>query len=99
MLKYSLKITPTAKKTLKQLKHHPGNRREFKAVKKAMSFLGDNPRHLGLQTHAIYSLKGPLGEKVFEAYAQQNTPSAYRIFFYYGPNKREITIFSIIPHP
>ena len=99
MLKYSLKITPTAKKELKQLKHNPGNSREFKAVKKAMTFLGNNPKHPALQTHIIYSLKGPSGEKVFEAYAQQNTPSAYRIFFYYGPNKREITIFSIIPHP
>jgi hypothetical protein len=51
-----------------------------------------------LQTHIIHSIKGPSGEKVFEAYAQQNTPSAYRIFFCYGPDKKEITIVAIIPH-
>jgi len=98
-MKFSLRITPTAKKILKQLKADPGSKKNYKAVKKAITFLGENPRHPGLQTHIIYSLKGPLGEKVFEAYAQQNYPAAYRIFFYYGPGKKEITIFAIIPHP
>ncbi|MCK5768353.1 MAG: hypothetical protein KAH35_08295 [Candidatus Atribacteria bacterium] len=64
-----------------------------------MEFLCENLRHPSLQTHIIYSIKGPSGEKVFEAYAEQSIPSAYRIFFYYGPGKKEITIFSIIPHP
>ena len=45
------------------------------------------------------SLKGPKGEKVFEAYAQQRTPSAYRVFWYYGPEKNQITIATIIHHP
>jgi len=49
-----------------------------------------------LQTHIIYSIKGSSGEKVFVAYAQQNTPSAYRNFFYCKPNEKEITIFAII---
>lgn len=98
-MNFKLKITPTAKKALKELKSNPRDTKNYKAVKKAISFLGANPRHPGLQTHIIYSFSGPSGEKVFEAYAQQNTPSAYRIFFYYGPNKNEITIFAIIPHP
>ncbi len=98
-MNFRLKITPTAKKALKQLKGNPGNSKDCKAVRKAITFLGDNPRHPGLQTHILYSFKGPSGEKVFEAYAQQNTPSAYRIFFYYGPGQEEITIFAIIPHP
>ena len=98
-MKFSLRITPTAKKIFKQLKADPGSKKNYKAVKKAITFLGENLRHPGLQTHIICSFKGPLGEKVFEAYAQQNTPAAYRIFFYYGPGKKEITIFAIIPHP
>jgi len=98
-MNFRLKITPTAKKALKELNSNPGNNKNYKAVKKAISFLGTNPRHPGLQTHIIHSFCGPSGEKVFEAYAQQNTASAYRIFFYYGPNKNEITIFAIIPHP
>ena len=96
---FRLKITSTAKKELKKLKGNPGNRRDYKAIRKALSLLGDKPRHPGLQTHIIDSIKGPSGEKVFEAYAQQDTPSAYRIFFYYGANEKEITIFAIISHP
>jgi mRNA-degrading endonuclease RelE of RelBE toxin-antitoxin system len=98
-MNFRLKITSTAKKVLKKLKGNPGNRRDDKAIRKAVTLLGDNPRYPGLQTHIIYSIKGPSGEKVFEAYAQQNTSSAYRIFFYYGPNEKEITIFAIIQHP
>jgi hypothetical protein len=45
------------------------------------------------------SLKGPKREKVWEAYAEQNTPGAYRVFWYYGPSRGIITIFAITPHP
>ena len=38
-------------------------------------------------------------EDVFEAYAENNTPGAYRIFWYYGPGKNQITILAITPHP
>jgi len=44
-------------------------------------------------------LKGPNGEKVFEAYAEQKTPAAYRVFWFYGPSRGKITIFAITPHP
>jgi len=50
-------------------------------------------------THEFTSLKGPKGEKVFEAYAEQATPAAYRIFWYYGSKENQITIISITPHP
>jgi 3'-phosphoadenosine 5'-phosphosulfate sulfotransferase len=46
------------------------------------------------------------GKKVFEAYVQQNTPGAYRVFWYYGPDEVDksgkrpvITIIAITPHP
>jgi hypothetical protein len=58
-----------------------------------------NPRHQGLNTHKYSSLKGPNGEEVFEAYAENNTASAYRIFWCYGPGKDVITIIAITPHP
>jgi hypothetical protein len=37
--------------------------------------------------------------KVFEAYAQNNTPGAYRIFWCYGPAKSELTIITITAQP
>ncbi len=67
-MNFKLKITPTTKKVLKELKNNPGNIKNYISVKKVISFLGTNPRHPGLQTHIIYSFCGPPGEKVFEAY-------------------------------
>jgi len=73
----------------------------FKQVHKAIQRLLANPRHTGLNTHPYDSLKNPFDSdaKVFEAYAQNDTPGAYRIFWCYGPRKREITIIAITPHP
>ena len=40
-----------------------------------------------------------LGEEVFEAYARNRTPGADRVFWCYGPRKRQRTIIAITPHP
>lgn len=78
-----------------------------KQVKKTLGYLQTNPKHPSLQTHPYFSLTNPINpkDKVFEAYAQNNTPSAYRVFFIYGSAKkpptqgRIITILAITPHP
>jgi hypothetical protein len=73
----------------------------FKQVAKAVRQLAVDPRHSSLHTHEYASLKNPFDPKgkVFEAYAQNKTPGAYRIFWCYGPEKGEITIVAITPHP
>ncbi len=73
----------------------------FKQVRKTLQLLSENPRHTGLHTHEYSGLFNPFttNEKVFEAYAQNNTPGAYRIFWCYGPDKKQITIIAITPHP
>lgn len=73
----------------------------FKQVHKTLDLLRANPKHPGLQTHEFDSIENPYDEsqKVFEAYAQNNTPGAYRVFWCYGPGKKEITIIAITPHP
>ena len=98
-MKFILSFTLTSKESLAELKRSPGLEKRYKAVKKSLRFLQNNPKHPSLQTHEYSSLKSPKGEKGFEAYAEQNTPAAYRIFFRYGPNKEEITIVAITPHP
>lgn len=98
-MKFILNFTPIAKKVLKNLKENSGEKKQYKAVVKTLKLLTQNPKHQSLQTHIYHSLQGPSGEKVFEAYAEQSTSAAYRVFFYYGPFKGEITIFTIIPHP
>ncbi|PWU21043.1 MAG: hypothetical protein C5B49_03185 [Bdellovibrio sp.] len=74
----------------------------FKQVDKTIKLLLNNPKHPSLNTHAYDSLVHPYHpgkEKVFEAYAQNNTPGAFRVFWCYGPSKNEITIIAITPHP
>jgi glycine cleavage system aminomethyltransferase T len=82
-----------------QLKSNPSQNKHYKAVKKTIELLASDPHHQSLQTHEFTSLKGPNSEKVFEAYAEQNSPSAYRVFWYYSPAKSQITIFAITKHP
>ena len=96
---FFLSFTPTAKKSLKELKESARLVKRFKSVSKALKYLAENPRHPSLQTHQYFSLSGPGGEKVFEAYAEQDTPAAYRIFFYYGKGRGQIVVFAITPHP
>jgi hypothetical protein len=72
--------------------------KRYKAVKKTIQLLASDPHHNSLQTHEFSSLKGPHGEKIFEAYAEQNTPAAYRVFWYYGPSRDQITIIAITRH-
>ena len=73
----------------------------FKQVAKTIKYLKENPRHPSLNTHEYSAIPNPFDEdeKVFEAYAQNKTPGAYRVFWCYGPNKKEITIITITPHP
>lgn len=73
--------------------------RKLKKVRKTLGQLETNPRHPGLSTHPYSSLVGPNGEKVFEAYVENRTPSAWRIWFYWGPGADTMTILTIGPHP
>lgn len=96
---FELQWTREAEATYQLLKGDASQKKRYKAVKKTIRFLAENPRHNSLQTHEYSSLEGPNGEKVFEAYAEQNTPAAYRVFWYYGPTRGVITIIAITPHP
>lgn len=52
----------------------------LKDVLRTLAYMETNLRHPSLNTHEFQSFKGPNAEKVFESYAQQSTPGAYRIF-------------------
>ena len=73
----------------------------FKQVHKKLGYLSENPRHPSLNTHKYSSIADPSGQKrdVFEAYAQNDAPGAYRIFWHYGPGKNVVSIVAITPHP
>ena len=73
----------------------------FKQIVKTLRFLREDPRHPSLCCHIYSGLTHPYeaGEKVWEAYAQNKTPSAYRVFWCYGPGRKQITIIAITAHP
>ena len=96
---FSLRFTGQADLDLSALENSPDLLKRLKSVRKALGFLQTNPRHPGLNTHKYTSLTGPKGEDVFEAYAENNTPGAYRIFWMYGPGKDVITVLAVTPHP
>ena len=77
---FDIYLTDAAKNQLERLKKDKGLEKRYRAVKKAIHFLSENPRHKSLQTHEFTSVIGPKGEGIFEAYAEQSTPAAYRIF-------------------
>lgn len=98
-MQFSLRFTHQAKTDFDIIKNDPSLQKQCKAVRKALSFLEINPRHPGLNTHKYTAISGANGEEIFEAYAENHTPDAYRIFWHYGVGKAIITIISIIPHP
>jgi hypothetical protein len=71
----------------------------FKKLVKTLTFLGQNPRHPGLESHEIDDLTRKCGIKIFQSYLENNTPAAGRLFWAYGPEKGDITILAIEPHP
>lgn len=98
-MKFQLRFTDEAKTNLEALRRDPSKEAALKAVQKALGYMETNLRHPGLNTHKYASIRGPRGEDVFESYAQNQTPGAYRIFWYYGPEKGRISIIAVVPHP
>lgn len=98
-MKYKLLFTEEAENTLNDLKNSKNLAKQHKGVCKALGYMTQNLRHKGLNTHKLKGIKGINGEEILEAYTQNNTPGAYRIFWHYGPEKNCLTIISIIPHP
>ena len=77
-----------------------GNEKKlFKKFIKALNFLRYDPKHNSLATHEIKPLSNRYGRKVWQSYLESKTPSAGRIFWVYGPDKNQITIIGIEPHP
>jgi hypothetical protein len=106
-MSHKLRFTLTADEQLKTIEKTPSLKGVLKQTRKTLGYLETNLRAKSLQTHEYKSLTKRYGQKVFEAYAQQNTPGAYRVFWHYGPDETDkngkripvITIVAITPHP
>ena len=101
-----IKLSERADAELSELESDPHFAGLLKQVIKTIALLEGNPKHPGLHTHKFRSMQGAQGEEIFEAYVQNNTPGAYRVFWHYGPDeiagkKRTpvISILAITAHP
>lgn len=99
MKNFEIQFTEEAEQQLLELENDRSKKIIYKAVGKTLGLMQVDLRHPSLNTHEYTSLSNERGYKVFESYAQNKTPGAYRIFWYYGPQKNEITIVAIVPHP
>lgn len=98
-MEFNIIFTPKVREEMHELKEDNSMKDHLKEIHQALDFLSHNPRHPSLHTHKYNKIKGEDGEEVFEAYAENDTPGAYRIFWHYGPGRGVITVVDIIHHP
>ena len=96
---FGLRFTKEALECLELLKAQKQHAGRLRKVLNALARLQENQRHPGLQSHKYTSLKGAAGETVWDSYVENNVPSAWRIYWHYGPGEAQITIVTISPHP
>lgn len=85
---FKLRFTSQANEVIKGI-------RDPKRLKKVLSALGKletDPRHPGLQSHPYRTFFGPGGEQLWESYVEQNTPNAWRIWWYYSQGEQAVII-------
>lgn len=97
---FNLIYTPSALAVLNELVAKARYKVKAKKVAKTLRLLEQQgPSHPGLETHLYRSIKGPNGEPLWESYVENKTPSAWRIWWVYGPGSDTLTIITIGPHP
>ena len=101
-----LRFTAEAQRNLKDPEAERAKTPVVKQIRKTLGLMETNLQHPSLNTHKYDSISGPNGEEVFEAYAQNKTPGAHRVFFIYGPDRTErkkripvLTVIAITRHP
>lgn len=97
---YKLRFSPSAAATLKEPAN--GDVAKHNKVKRALGRLETNPRHPGLNSYPFENFPGvPRTVKVWHSYVENNTPSAWRIWWRYGPNEEGLSIITVLaigPH-
>lgn len=77
-----------------------------KQVFRTLGLLELDTRDPSIYTHEFESITGVNGERVWEAYSQNEAPGSYRVFFHHGADEGMgrkripvLTIVSITAHP
>ena len=94
---FQLKLVPKVEETIADLAAR--DRRRHRKATKCLGLLEADPTYPGLNSHPYENVKGPLGETVWESYLENKTPSAWRVWWFYGPEQGHITVVDMGPHP
>jgi hypothetical protein len=96
-MRFRVYITDEAEREIAELSQSDPVRAD--KVRRTIGKMQIDIRSKGLSTHEYTSKSGPNGEKLFEAYIENNTPNAHRIIWCYGPEQGAITVINVIPYP
>ena len=61
--------------------------------------MSQDPSYPSLHTHDIEPLTKRYGVKVWQSYLENNASRAMRMYWVYGPDRQDITIIGLEPHP
>jgi hypothetical protein len=97
---FKLKLTPEVISRLAEMEANNTYAAKLKKVRNCLAKLeSQGPQYPGLNSHQYVSLRGPNDEPVWESYVENQTPGAWRVWWYYGPEAGQITVVLIGEHP
>ena len=96
-----LVIAERAHETLTELEKDPAQKARYRKVARTLGILQVNRQHPGLQAHKLKSITHSMPDgsavDIWEAYVENNTPGAWRIFYHLG-TKDTVTVIAIRQH-
>lgn len=86
----------------KQYRDGSINKKDRELYKKwgnALKKLSEDPMYPSLRSHEIEDLSRRYGMKAWQSYLENKKSGARRMYWVYGPDRQEITIIGLEPHP
>jgi len=94
-MSFTLFFTPSAQVDLDSI----ADPKRAKRVRNTLAKLAADPGYQGLATHRYEAFGKVHSKPVWESYVENRTSGAWRIWWAYGPERGQITILMIGPHP
>lgn len=94
---YSLVLVEKVEETIADLAKH--DVRKHKKVIKCLGFLEQDPKYPSLASTRYQTMYSATVEPIWESYVENHLPSAWRVWWFYGPEDGEITVVDLGPHP
>jgi hypothetical protein len=94
-------IVETAKVTKTIALLNERDRVKYKKVIRCLAKLAADPSYPGLASHRYDTIRNfsVSQEAIWESYVENAAPSAWRVWWYYGPEDGQITVVDLGPHP